>query len=167
MGGLEVLAIILAYLITIMLVLGGFSSMWLGYKLVRHRSQVATSSSNFSVKWGDSEFSATAGSLAALALLVSAFWIGAALLARPRVEYQSSGEAGTVGVLKFLSNVEMKTNEDEYRQLEEQRESLEMALNKAEEIAERNERAAAKMLDSHYPDHGAADAAAAVEEPRQ
>ncbi|WP_363797434.1 hypothetical protein ABU614_19770 [Lysobacter firmicutimachus] len=84
-----------AYGLCGLLFLGGFACIVIGYRLVRARGRVATTPTEFTGKWGDREIHLGSGSLASLMVAVSAIWVGAGILVKPKLEY--SNIAGNIG----------------------------------------------------------------------
>lgn len=104
---MHVFVILLAYFFALLLLAGAFYCMYMGAKLLHRRSKAASAKTDFSGKFGGMEFTIGAGSIAALTMALSAVWVAAALLARPKVEFSSDPGHG-VGVIRLISDVKVR-----------------------------------------------------------
>jgi hypothetical protein len=106
-AAVHVFVILLAYLFALLLLAGAFVCMYMGGRLVQTRGRAASAKTDFSGKFGGMEFTIGAGSIAALTMALSALWIAAAFLARPKIEFSSNSDGGG-GVIRLISQVEVK-----------------------------------------------------------
>lgn len=81
---------ILSFSICLILILGGFLCLALGFKLVRSSGKSATTTTEFEASWGEKKFRLGAGSLAALTMTISLGWIAAGIFAKPSIDHDES-----------------------------------------------------------------------------
>lgn len=152
---MQIWTICFAYLFAILLIIGGFISLYLGYRMIRYRSATAEANHTFTGRIGNMEFSIGAGSLAALALAVSILWAGAAVLARPRVSFELASDIKDAGGLRFLTQVRVT---DPHRLGVEER----ATVARLAELLSNQEREVAAMRAYEDSAYAAADAAASA-----
>lgn len=139
---MDKLIVALAYLVTLVLVLGGLACLYVGYKLVSRRTKAATARTEFSGTLGKMNFSIGAGSAAGLAVAVSVLWIGAALWSRPRAAITYDPEKGVSSVRVIASGSIEKSIEESEQLIAELASSIQKdrELMPADQVEDREEK---------------------------
>lgn len=101
-------ALFLSFFFATLLVIGGLASLYLAWRLVRIKTDAANSTGSMSGRIGKWTFKLGAGSAATMAIAVSVLWAAAGIWARPKIEFSSESKVPGGGVMKFISQVEVK-----------------------------------------------------------
>ena len=103
---------ILAYMVTILLIVGGLFCLYVSLKMISKRAQQSGTPTNFTAEFGAYRISIGTGSLAALVLAISVVWALVALLSKPQIEFAVADDGTPLGVIKLISSVEVKPPND-------------------------------------------------------